>query len=105
MRLTMWFHWFPFEHFGAQPWVRLFSGQATPSEVRCCSGMFALMPLAIAAMVHLPIAAESLRFVVIFAGILLLGSVWLKFVPAKVSWVLGTIFWLVEVWLALSGRI
>ncbi len=49
---------------------------------------------------------ESLAFVLFFAGLLLVSAlclgVWVRFIPAKVSWVLGALFWLAELGWALT---
>ena len=94
---------FGFEHFvhlSKDTWVRLFAGQATPFEVRCCSGGFALMPVLLSVLVHF----GPLWFPLFVAGFLFAGYCWIRFIPAKVSWVLGAVLWLLVLWLALTGR-
>jgi hypothetical protein len=104
-------HWFcGFEHVAAKPWVHLFAGQATVSEKRICSGTFALMPLGSVYLVRLCFEQmDSIAAPLFMAGFLLAGSLWLslcvRFIPAKVLWVAGTIGWLVLLALALTGRV
>jgi len=93
---------FGVEHFGKDMWVRLFAGQASPSELRCCSGMFALMPWMIVVFQFIGpyffITDKSFGFVLFTACVLLASFIWLwvwvSFIPTKFSWVLGTLFWL-----------
>ncbi len=101
---------FGFEHLAKDMWVRLFTGQATPYEKRCCSGTFALMPFGLLAFVYLGprFLARTDLAALFMAGFILVGSIcfwgWVKLVPAKLSWVLGTVFWLAELWWGLTGR-
>lgn len=93
---------FGFEHFGKEMWVRFFAGLATPPEVRSCSGQFALMPLMLLALGYLgPYCfsnIDSVGGVLFFVGLLIVGCLWLtlwvKLIPARLSWVLGWGFWL-----------
>ena len=107
-------HWFSgFEHLAAKPWVNLFAGQATEFEKRVCSGTFLLMPFWWVAFVYLgPLCfdqPDSFGFWLFVGGLFLISylwlSLWVRFIPAKVSWVAGTIAWLAVLGLALTGRI
>jgi hypothetical protein len=111
-------HWFTihcfggFEHVGAKPWVHLFAGQATEVEKRLCGGEFTLVPIGKAAFVYLgPLyfdQIDSIAGSLFMAGVLLTGCLmlwlWVRFIPAKASWVAAAIAWLAVVALFLTRR-
>src|SRR5258705_11836239 len=98
--------------------ARLASGdrlrKATPGEYRYFAAYFFLIPIfgALAVILlgtrFLDVAnAFTLwAFLTAFGAALVFGStIWARFVPAKVSWILGGIVWLVAVSLALLGHL
>ncbi len=102
---------FGVEHLGKDMWVRLFAGEASPFEVRCCSGQFALMPWMVMALVYVgPYCfsrSDSVGCLLFFAGLMVVSylwlRVWVRFISANVSWVLGSIFWLAMLGWAISA--
>ncbi len=81
-------------------WVRFFAGQATPFEVRCCSVLFTLMPVML--VVFYQFGPDW--FPLLVTGLLFAAYCWVEVIPAKITWVIGAILWLLVLWLALTGR-
>jgi hypothetical protein len=104
---------FGFEHFAKEMWVRLFAGEASPFEVRCCSGMLALMPLMLAAFTWVGpycfSSTESIGFMLFLTGVMFVGCLllraWVAFIPTKVSWVLAAVSWLAALGWAITAFI
>lgn len=104
-------HWFcGFEHVAAQPWIHLFAGTATECEKRVCSGTFAVMPFGLMVVEYFRRVYfdDSIRFSLSVGGLLVAGALCLclceKCIPAKVSWMAGTIVWVVFLALVFTGK-
>jgi len=92
---------------------RLGFRKARPGELRWYSAFFAFIPIWGALGIYFGHSyldrAAPLRLWLYATSALLVLSVWLwvwaKFVPAKVSWSIGAVVWLITLWLALTDRL
>jgi hypothetical protein len=104
------------------PWliiwiVRLCSGErfrkATPGELRTFGAVFVLLPAGLAGMGllgHRILDRGTYWSILLYtaATVIVLWTafkVWARFIPAKVSWILGGMEWVTLFYLALSGRL
>jgi hypothetical protein len=97
--------------------LRLLSGErfrkATPAEQRFFSAYFLFIPIFGGLFVKVGIAfmkttgfVSNWLFATALGVVLIFGSYyWGKFMPAKISWILGGIIWAIVIGLALSGRL
>jgi hypothetical protein len=99
--------------------IRILSGEpyrkATPWELRFYSATFAIIPIMLLLVSFFPgvfsyidklgtVGLYVWWFVCVGVGIALF-AVWLKLVPAAVSWTLATVAWVAVIWLAFAGKL
>ena len=86
---------------------------ATPKEMRWWSGYFVLLPAfgAVFSFVdsvlgpvvrYWPMVAYAAAFVI---SIWIAVKLWARYVPAKVSWIIGAVEWAILFYLGLTGRL